>query len=239
MAMYASTHRNTSAEIRGVSSESRNAEKVAETNRTVNDVRSEILKLKIMVQAMMELMVEQGIDPSLINAKIDEISARPKTFEQPEKETKPCPKCHKQLRADGGCSHCERAELLSGELKRISVNQAKSVLSEPVTVENPTGATFRFTNEKLLGDSSHLKADHTDADFARRARVMLYGIDAAKTSRDIENKQASQPNELGVYAQRKEVRKSYTDKETGKRFEVVVRADRDGEVFDVFDIFPR
>jgi len=133
----------------------------------------------------------------------------------------------------------EREELLSGELKRISVNQAKSVLSEPVTVENPTGATFRFTNEKLLGDSSHLKADHTDADFARRARVMLYGIDAAKTSRDIENKQASQPNELGVYAQRKEVRKSYTDKVTGKRFEVVVRADRDGEVFDVFDIFPK
>ena len=153
--------------------------------------------------------------------------------------TNPCPKYHRQLRADGGCSHCERAELLSGELKRISVNQAKSVLSEPVTVENPTGATFRFTNEKLLGDSSHLKADHTDADFARRASVMLYGIDAAKTSRDIDNKQASQPNELGVYAQRKEVRKSYKDKETGKRFEVVVRADRDGEVFDVFDIFPR
>ncbi len=68
---------------------------------------------------------------------------------------------------------------------------------------------------------------------------MLYGIDAAKTSRDIENKQASQPNELGVYAQRKEVRKTYTDKETGRHFEVVVRADRDGDVFDVFDIFPK
>ena len=99
--------------------------------------------------------------------------------------TNPCPKCHRQLRADGGCSHCEREELLSGGLKRISPNQAKSLLSEPVTVGNPAGGIFRFTKEKLLGEGSHLKADHTKADFERRARVMLYAIDAAKTSRDI------------------------------------------------------
>lgn len=153
--------------------------------------------------------------------------------------TKPCKKCHHQLRADGGCTHCERAELLAGVLKRISPNQAKSVLSEPVTVNNPTGATFRFTKEKLLADDSHLKADHSEADFERRTRVMLYAIDAAKTSRDIENKRASRPNEFGVYPQRKEVRKTYTDHETGKKFEVVVRADNNGEVYEVFDIFPR
>ena len=153
--------------------------------------------------------------------------------------TNPCPKCHHQLRADGGCTHCERAALLAGGPKRITPNQAKSVLSEPVTVNNPTGATFRFTREKLLADDSHLKADHTEADFERRTRVMLYAIDAAKTSRDIENKRASRPNEFGVYPQRKEVRKTYTDHETGKKFEVVVRADNNGEVYEVFDIFPR
>ena len=153
--------------------------------------------------------------------------------------TNPCPKCHRQLRADGGCTHCERAALLAGGPKRISPNQAKSVLSEPVTVNNPTGATFRFTKEKLLADNSHLKADHTEADFERRTRVMLYAIDAAKTSRDIKNKRASRPNEFGVYPQRKEVRKTYTDRETGKKFEVVVRADNNGEVYEVFDLFPR
>lgn len=95
--------------------------------------------------------------------------------------TKPCPECHRQLRADGGCTHCERAALLSGGLKRISVNQAKSVLSEPVSVSNPTGATFLFTKEKLLGADSHLKKDHTPQDFDRRASVLLYatGVQAS------------------------------------------------------------
>ena len=153
--------------------------------------------------------------------------------------TKPCPQCHRQLRADGGCTHCEREKLLSGGLKRISPNQAKAVLSEPVTVNNPTGAAFRFTKEKLLDDGSHLKADHSERDFERRARVMLYAIDAAKTSRDITNSRSSKPNELGVYVQRKEVRKTYTDPATKKQFEVVVRADNKGEVYEVFDIFPR
>ena len=153
--------------------------------------------------------------------------------------TNPCPTCHRQRRADGGCTHCERAELLSGGLKRISPNQAKAVLSEPVTVDNPTGASFRFTKEKLLDDDSHLKADHTKRDFERRARVVLYAIDAAKTSRDITNSRSSKPNAMGVYPQRKEVRKAYTDPDTGKPFEVVVRADGKGEVYEVFDIFPR
>ena len=152
--------------------------------------------------------------------------------------TKPCPECHRQLRADGGCTHCERTALLSGGLKSISVNQAKSVLSEPVSVSNPTGATFRFTKEKLLEADSHLKEHHTPQDFDRRAHVLLYAINAAKTSRNITTGRATKPNELGVYAQRKEVRKQYTDKKTGKHFDVVVRADSKGEVYEVFDILP-
>ena len=153
--------------------------------------------------------------------------------------TKPCPKCHRQLRKDGGCTHCERDTLLSGGLKRINVNQAKSVLSEPVEVSNPTGATFRFTKEKLLSDTGHLRKDHLPQDFDRRTKVLLYGIDAARTSIDIKNGRASRPNELGVYPQRKEVRKQYTDKATGEKFDVVVRADSTGDVYEVFDLFPK
>lgn len=150
----------------------------------------------------------------------------------------PCPECHRQLRADGGCTHCERARLLEGPVKKISVNQAKSVLSEPVTVDNPTGARFRFTKERLLSDDGHLAADHSPADFARRARVLLYGLDAARTSSAVTNSRATRPNAMGVYPRRKEIRKRYADKETGERFDVVVRADDSGDVFDVFDLFP-
>ncbi len=108
-----------------------------------------------------------------------------------------------------------------------------------MTVSNPTGASFRFSKEKLLSDDSHLKADHSEADFARRARVMLYAIDTAKTSRDITNTRATKPDANGAYPQRKEIRKSFTDPDTKKRFEVVVRADNNGEVYEAFDVFPR
>ena len=42
-----------SSELKSVASEVRQAEKVAETSRSVTDLKSDILKLKIMVQAMM------------------------------------------------------------------------------------------------------------------------------------------------------------------------------------------
>lgn len=144
--------------------------------------------------------------------------------------------------ADGkqaATSH-SRAEMLSGKLRKITPSEAHVLLSEPVTVKNPTGVEFRFTKEKLLGDDSHLKKDHTGGDFHRRVKVMLYAIDAAKTSRDITNKSSSKPNSLGVYEPRKEIRKTFTDPDNrNKKFEVVVRADKNGEVFDAFDVFPR
>ena len=134
----------------------------------------------------------------------------------------------------------ERESLLSGGLTPINLDQAKSVLLEPVTVSNANaGGSFRFTSEKLLGEQSHLKKDHTDADYRRRAKVLLYAIDTAKTSKDVTNKKSSQPNEWGVYVTRKELRKTYTDKTTGKPFTVVVRADRNGDVFEVCDLFPK
>ena len=68
---------------------------------------------------------------------------------------------------------------------------------------------------------------------------MLYGIDAARTSKDVRNKIAEKPNKNGVYAQRKEIRKKYTDPKTKKKFEIVVIADNNGEVYEVFDLYPR
>ena len=92
---------NRENDIRGTSSESRNAEKVAEANRSINDLRSDVLRLKIMLQAMMEIMVEQGVAPDLINSKIDEIMTRTEIFEPLEKEIKPCPKCGRLILDNG------------------------------------------------------------------------------------------------------------------------------------------
>ena len=73
--------------IKIVTTEGRNGERVAEANRNINNLRSDILSLKIMVEAMMEIMVEQGVDPNLITAKIDEIMAKPETFDVVDKQS--------------------------------------------------------------------------------------------------------------------------------------------------------
>ena len=56
-----------------ISVERRAGDKIAEVNRNVNDLHSDILRIEIMCQAMMEIMVENGIDPDVINSKIYEI----------------------------------------------------------------------------------------------------------------------------------------------------------------------
>ena len=95
------TYHSKNNDFKDATSESRNAEKVAEANRSFNDLRSDVLRLKIMLQAMMEIMVEQGVDPDLINARIDEIMTRTEIFEPLEKETKPCPKCGRLILDNG------------------------------------------------------------------------------------------------------------------------------------------
>ncbi len=95
------TYHSKNNDFKDATSESRNAEKVAEANRSINDLRSDVLRLKIMLQAMMEIMVEQGVDPDLINARIDEIMTRTEIFEPLEKETKPCPKCGRLILDNG------------------------------------------------------------------------------------------------------------------------------------------
>lgn len=106
------SYRNTNNEITNITSESRNSERVAEVNRTVNDMRSEIMSLKIMIQAMMEIMVDKGIDPDLINTKIQEITDRPETFDPVIKASQPCPRCGRMVLDNGGiplkgtCLYC-------------------------------------------------------------------------------------------------------------------------------------
>lgn len=80
---------------------SRAAEKAAEANRNINELRSEILSLKIMLQAMTEIMIERGVEIDQINAKIIEIMDRPETLAPMGKLSKPCPKCGRVILDNG------------------------------------------------------------------------------------------------------------------------------------------
>ena len=68
---------NAGGGVESVNADARQAGKVTEVKRDVNDIRSEILSLKIMVQAMMEIMNERGIETEAVNARIEEIMTRP------------------------------------------------------------------------------------------------------------------------------------------------------------------
>ena len=117
MAKY--NNSNNVAEIKTASMEARNSERVAEVNRGLNDLKSDILRQKIMLQAMMEIMVEQGIDPERINAKIDEIVSRPETFNPTKRETMPCPRCGKNI-IDNGNTPLTGTCLYCGQVVRFS-----------------------------------------------------------------------------------------------------------------------
>ncbi len=95
------TYNNNLSEIKNISAEGRNAGRVNDVSRSINDVRSEVLTLRIMVQAMMEIMADRGVDPGIINAKIEEIVARPETFDAPEKLSTTCPGCGRLILDNG------------------------------------------------------------------------------------------------------------------------------------------
>ena len=92
--------------------DARQAGKVKEVKRDVNDIRSEILSLKIMVQAMMEIMNERGIETEAVNARIEEIMTRPETFVPTTRLSKPCPQCGRIIMDNGNtplmgsCLYC-------------------------------------------------------------------------------------------------------------------------------------
>lgn len=103
---------NAGGGVERVNAEARQAGKVTEVKRDVNDIRSEILSLKIMVQAMMEIMNERGIETEAVNARIEEIMNRPETFIPATRLSKPCPKCGRIVNDNGNtplvgsCLYC-------------------------------------------------------------------------------------------------------------------------------------
>lgn len=105
-------HTNAGGGVERINAEARQASKVTEVKRDINDIRSEILSLKIMVQAMMEIMNERGIETEAVNARIEEIMTRPETFVPTTRLSKPCPRCGRIIMDNGNtplmgsCLYC-------------------------------------------------------------------------------------------------------------------------------------
>ena len=78
-----------------------NADLVADTNIKIGNIGSTIAKHEIMLQALFEAMVEQGVDPELINAKVVELTDAKLAKVGNPVTAKPCPKCGKAVQETG------------------------------------------------------------------------------------------------------------------------------------------
>ena len=90
----------------------RSGDGIVEANSKIGSLRSDISELEIKVQALYRVMVEQGIDPKLFDAKIEEIM-KERTGRKPiPKQSKPCPKCGRTVSKNGNapllgkCMYC-------------------------------------------------------------------------------------------------------------------------------------
>lgn len=91
---------------------SNSADMMADANIKMGGIGCTVAKHEIMLQALFEAMVEQGVDPELINAKVVELTdAKLAKIGNPA-SAKPCPKCGKMVKelADtpllGRCMYC-------------------------------------------------------------------------------------------------------------------------------------
>ena len=93
----------------------RSSEGLADANIRIGDMTGQITDLEIKLEAMYRVMVEQGVDPKLFDAKIEEIMnerQEKKGLVSAKPQVKPCPKCGKAVKKSpnapmlGRCMYC-------------------------------------------------------------------------------------------------------------------------------------
>ncbi len=93
----------------------RSSEGLADANIRIGDMTGQITDLEIKLEAMYRVMVEQGVDPKLFDAKIEEIMKErqeKKGLISAKPQVKPCPKCGKAVKKSpnapmlGRCMYC-------------------------------------------------------------------------------------------------------------------------------------
>ena len=116
---------------------------------------------------------------------------------------------------------------LRGTVETISPLDAVEILhkKQEIKVNSAYSATpLSFKASKLLGDGNHLQGDHSEEDFKRRMRHLLFAIDTARTGK--------------VKAQSLK-RFTYTKVYNKQGFTMQVVADEKGEVREVFTYFTK
>ena len=71
----------------------RTNEGITDANIRIARLSSLVSEFEVKVEAMYRVMLDQGIDPALFEAKIDEIMKEKAVPQPPVIESKPCPKC--------------------------------------------------------------------------------------------------------------------------------------------------
>ena len=93
----------------------RSSEGLADANIRIGDMNGQITDLEIKLEAMYRVMVEQGVDPKLFDAKIEEIMKErqeKKGLVSAKPQVKSCPKCGKAVKKSpnapmlGRCLYC-------------------------------------------------------------------------------------------------------------------------------------
>lgn len=93
----------------------RSSEGLADANIRIGDMNCQVTDLEIKLEAIYRVMVEQGIDPKLFDAKIEEIMKErqeKKGLISAPPQSKPCPKCGKPVKKStnspmlGRCMYC-------------------------------------------------------------------------------------------------------------------------------------
>lgn len=87
-------------------------ESVTDANLRMDLMISNYARMRVISQALFEVMVEQGVDPNLINDKIKTIVDNDLDRLLDQKLAQPCPKCGKMVKESGKepltgrCIHC-------------------------------------------------------------------------------------------------------------------------------------
>ena len=98
--------------LAGALENSRNSERLVNTGKKIADVGSDIAKMKMILNAMWEIMQEQGVDAGVLNNKIDGILARERKKTSYGNPRKPCPNCGRTIQESsstpmrGRCVFC-------------------------------------------------------------------------------------------------------------------------------------
>ena len=90
----------------------RTNEGLTDANARIGRMNNLVTELEVKLEAMYRVMLDQGIDPALFEAKIEEIMKERATPQPPVIETKPCPKCGMAVKNTpimplyGKCMYC-------------------------------------------------------------------------------------------------------------------------------------